>query len=82
MTFVVDVSVLPRKEVLDVQGRAIAETLKSLGHSIEDCICGKLIRIKVQGENQEEALQKAKEMVKTVLCNPLVETYHLEISSL
>ena len=75
----VGVRILPRKEVLDVQGRAIADTLKRRGHSIEECHYGKYIRLEIDGKNKEEALKKAKEMTESVLCNSLVENYELEI---
>ena len=75
----IGVRILPRKEVLDVQGRAIAETLKRRGHSIEECHYGKYIRLKINEENKEEALKKAKEITESVLCNSLVENYELEV---
>ena len=75
----VGIRILPRKEVLDVQGRAIGDTLKRRGYSIEECHYGKYIRLEVDGENKEEALKKAKEMTESVLCNSLVENYELEI---
>ena len=79
--FVVGVKILPRPEVLDVQGRAIAETLNRRGLLLEDCRYGKFIRLKIQAKDKEEALAKAKQMVERVLCNLLVEEYTLEILS-
>ena len=75
----IGVRILPRADVLDVQGRAIAETLKRRGHSIEECHYGKYIRLEINEENKEEALKKAKEMTESVLCNSLVENYELEV---
>ena len=75
----IGVRILPRTDVLDVQGRAIAETLKRRGHSIEECHYGKYIRLEINGENKEEALKKATEMAESVLCNSLVENYELEV---
>ena len=75
----IGVRILPRTEVLDVQGRAIAETLKRRGHSIEECHYGKYIRLEINEENKEEALKKATEMAESVLCNSLVESYELEV---
>lgn len=75
----IGVRILPRKEVLDVQGRAIAETLKRRGHSIEECHYGKYIRLQVKAKSRKEALKRAKEITESVLCNSLVENYELEI---
>ena len=76
---VVGVKVLPKKEVLDVQGRAIAETLKRQGHVIKDCQYGKFIKLNIDTSNEKEALNQAKKMAESVLCNSLVERYELEI---
>ena len=78
---VVGIKILLKEEVLDVQGRAIAETLKRRGYSIEDCRYGKFLELKVSADNKEEVLKQAKEMAESVLCNSLVENYELEILS-
>lgn len=78
---IVGVKILPKQEVLDVQGRAIAETLKRQGHFIKECQYGKFIKLNINVSNKEEALNKAKEMTESVLCNSLVENYTLEILS-
>ena len=78
---VVGIKILLKEEVLDVQGRAIAETLKRRGYSIEDCRYGKFLELKVSADSKEEVLRQAKEMAESVLCNSLVENYELEILS-
>lgn len=78
---VVGVKILPKKEVLDVQGRAIADTLKRQGRAIKDCQYGKFIRLTIHTDDQESALNEAKKIAESVLCNSLVETYELEIFS-
>ena len=75
------VKILPKKEVLDVKGRAIAETLKRQGHSLEKCHYGKLLILSIKTNNPQTALKKAKEMAQSVLCNKLVEDYELEVLS-
>ena len=77
----VAVKILPRKEVLDIEGRAIAKTLKRQGHALEHCHYGKLILLTIKAESPNEALKKAEKMAQAVLCNKLVETYELEIGS-
>ena len=78
---IVGVKIVPKMEVLDVQGRAIADTLKRRGHSIEDCHYGKFLRLKINAGSTAEALNKAKEMTESALCNSLIENYELEILS-
>ena len=78
---VVGLKILPKKEVLDVQGRAVANTLKLKGHPAQDCRCGKFIQLTISANSQKLALEKAREMAESVLCNLLVEEYELEILS-
>ncbi|MDE0118905.1 MAG: phosphoribosylformylglycinamidine synthase subunit PurS [Bdellovibrionales bacterium] len=78
---IIGVKILLKEEVLDVQGRAIAETLKRRDYSIEDCRYGKFLELKVSGNNKEEILEQAKKMAESVLCNSLVESYELEVLS-
>ena len=75
----VAVKIWPKKEVLDVQGRAIAETLKRKGYALKDCRYGKLILLSIKTEDTKTALKKAKEMTELVLCNKLIEDYELSV---
>ena len=78
---VVGIKILLKEEVLDVQGRAITETLKRRGHSVEDCRYGKFLQLKVRAGSKEEVLKQAKVMAESILCNSLVENYELEVLS-
>ena len=75
----VGVTIMPKKDVLDVQGRAIATTLQQQGYVVEDCQYGKFLKLKIQARSKEEALQKVRKMVDLVLCNSLVEQYEVAI---
>ena len=72
------VKILPRPEVLDTQGRAVEDTLKGHGHTLNSCRVGKYLLIDVVAKDKDEASQKAKAMVENGLYNPLVEVYELE----
>ena len=72
--------VKPRKGVLDPQGRAVAENLKSLGFTnVEDVKVGKYIEVYVKNWDKEKALEEAKEMAKKALVNEIIEDYEFEI---
>ena len=75
----VGIKVLPRKEVLDTQGRAVEKLLKHNGKSVEECRVGKFIEIDVNANSREEAEKSVREIADYVLYNPLIETYELEI---
>ncbi|RUM60432.1 MAG: phosphoribosylformylglycinamidine synthase subunit PurS [Persephonella sp.] len=70
----------PRKGVLDPQGRAVAENLKSLGfQNIKDVKVGKYIEVYVEENDKEKAVEIAKEMAKKSLVNEIIEDYEFEI---
>ncbi len=77
--FTLALKILPKPEVLDVEGRAIAETLKRKGHALEDCRYGKWLILKIKAKTKKEALKKAEDMARSVLCNNLVENYEVEV---
>jgi phosphoribosylformylglycinamidine synthase len=70
----------PRKGVLDPQGRAVAESLKSLGFdNVKDVKVGKYIEVYVDGTNKEKAIEEAKEMAKKAIVNDLIEDYEIQV---
>ena len=70
----------PRKGVLDPQGRAVAENLRSLGfQNIKDVKVGKYIEVYVNENDKEKAIELAKEMAKKSLVNEIIEDYEFEI---
>ncbi|RMA97188.1 phosphoribosylformylglycinamidine synthase subunit PurS [Hydrogenothermus marinus] len=70
----------PRKGVLDPQGRAVAENLRSLGfENVKDVKVGKYIEVYVNETNKEKAIEEAKEMAKKAIVNDIIEDYEFEI---
>lgn len=69
---------MPRDVILDTQGRAVEDSLKQQGYSVESCRIGKYIELNIVSENSKEALTKAESLVKEAgLYNPLIEKYDL-----
>jgi len=70
----------PRKGVLDPQGRAVAENLKSLGfNNVKDVKVGKYIEVYVEETDREKAIKEAKEMAKKAIVNDIIEDYEVEV---
>ena len=70
----------PRKGVLDPQGRAVAENLRSLGFSdVKDVKVGKYIEVYIQNTDREKAVEEAKQMAKKALVNEIIEDYEFEV---
>ena len=81
LTVWIGIKIVPRKEVLDVQGRAIAEALLSKKYPVQSCTYGKFLKLKLNIDDPDEALKIVREMVESLLCNSLVESYDVEILS-
>lgn len=77
----IGVKVLPRPEVLDSQGRAVAQTLSEHGRPVEACRVGKYIELEIEGQDEESVLKQARDLASFVLYNPLIETFELEVVS-
>ena len=74
----IGVRVMPRKEVLDTQGRAVENTLRENGRRLNACQVGRYVVLDLPDMTQEAAMKEAKEMAELVLHNPLIETFELE----
>lgn len=78
MKFTVQVKVMPLKELLDPQGKAVLGGFKNLGlNTIEDVRIGKNIMLQIEAANEEEARQLAEEASKKLLANPVMEYYEI-----
>lgn len=76
----VQVSVMPKAGVLDPQGKAIAGALLRLGYAgVADVRAGKIFRIEVPAGDVEAAKAEAAKMAETLLANPVIEEYEVEV---
>lgn len=80
MTYNVQIKVMPLKDLLDPQGKAVLGGLKNLGLSkVADVRIGKHITLQVDASSEEEAKQLAEEASKKLLANPVMEFYEIEM---
>ena len=83
MKYSVQVHVMPLKELLDPQGKAVLGGLKNLGlASVDDVRVGKHISLQVEAASEEEAKSIAEEASKKLLANPVMEFYEVEVNTL
>ncbi|HEY6955893.1 MAG TPA: phosphoribosylformylglycinamidine synthase subunit PurS [Flavisolibacter sp.] len=80
MKFNIQVKVMPLKELLDPQGKAVMTGLGNLGfRNVDNVRIGKSISLEVEAASKEEAKQIAEEASKKLLANPVMEYYEISV---
>ena len=81
MTYTVQIKVMPLKELLDPQGKAVMGGLENLGLTgVEDVRIGKNITLQVNAESPEKAKSIAEEAGKKLLANPVMEYFEVLVN--
>ncbi|MCJ8209951.1 phosphoribosylformylglycinamidine synthase subunit PurS [Mucilaginibacter sp. RS28] len=81
--FQAEIDVMPKKEILDPQGKAVSGSMKNLGLSeIENVRIGKHITLEIEAENEQVAHEKVDQACKSLLANLIMESYNFEIKAL
>ena len=74
------VTVYPRREVLDPQGKAIGQALARVGFDdVREVRAGKSFTIELSIDDPERARERLRRMCETLLANTVVEDYTIEI---
>jgi phosphoribosylformylglycinamidine synthase len=74
------VTVYPRREILDPQGKAIQSALARVGFAgVEDVRAGKSFEIRLGTDDPVAADRELKRMCEKLLANTVVEDYSVEI---
>ena len=72
------VKIMPKKGVLDPQGKAIENSLKQLGFSqIKEVTQGKIIEIEIDSDNENEAREILEKVSNKLLANLVIEDYEI-----
>jgi len=80
MLYTVQVKVMPHKELLDPQGKAVLGGLTNLGMgAIKDVRIGKQISMQVEAGTPDEAKALAANAAKQLLANPVMEMFEVEV---
>ncbi|MBI5503853.1 MAG: phosphoribosylformylglycinamidine synthase subunit PurS [Deltaproteobacteria bacterium] len=80
MNFLAHVFVTPKPAILDPQGKAVVNSLHSLGYDeVTDARLGKLIELKLSGADREAARARVEEMCKRLLANEIIEDYRFDV---
>lgn len=80
MQFIAHINIMPLKELLDPQGKAVNSSLHNLGLSqIRDVRVGKHITLAVEAKDAVEAEAAAQEACKKLLANQVMESFDITI---
>lgn len=72
--------VMPKRTVLDPQGKTIHHALAGLGFAqVKEVRQGKFFVLDLDGLTREEAQKQIEKITKEVLTNPVIEEYRFEI---
>ena len=81
MTYTVQVKVMPLKDLLDPQGKAVMGGLQNLGlNNVTDVRIGKHIDLQVEADSKQAALAMSEDAAKKLLANPVMEVYEITVS--
>ena len=76
--FRVAVHILPRRGLLDPQGKAVADALRSLEFDgVRDVRVGRHVVISTDAPGPDEAAAAARAMCERLLANPVTEDYEI-----
>ena len=83
MKFKAEIDVMPLKELLDPQGKAVGAGLKNLGISdVSNVRIGKHITLEFDAENENSAKEKVEKACSMLLANPIMEYFTFTLSAI
>ncbi len=76
------VSVMPKPEILDPQGKAVHTALPRLGFTgVTDVRQGKRFELEVDGELTDAKLAEIHDLAERLLSNPVIEDFSVAVVS-
>jgi len=79
--FQAEIDVMPKKEILDPQGKAVTGSMKNLGLAeIHNVRIGKHITLEIEANDAETAHNKVDLACKNLLANLIMESYSFSVA--
>jgi phosphoribosylformylglycinamidine synthase len=71
---------MPKKEILDPQGKAVSSSMKNLGlTTIQNVRIGKHISLEITADTEVQAKELVDQACKSLLANLIMESYEFTI---
>lgn len=81
--FQAEIDVMPKKEILDPQGKAVTGSMKNLGLSeIQNVRIGKHITLEIEAATEAAANEKVEQACKNLLANLIMESYSFNLKQI
>ena len=81
MKYTAHINVMPLKELLDPQGKAVNSSLHNLGlTNVQDVRIGKHITLNLEAQTREEAENMTREACKKLLANQVMEAFDFTVN--
>lgn len=81
MKFKAEINIMPRKELLDPQGKAVKLGLGNLGiEQVDDVRIGKRITVELEADSEAVAKEKLDLACEKLLANLIMEEYSYELT--
>jgi phosphoribosylformylglycinamidine synthase len=72
------VHIVPRRGILDPQGKTVADALHTLGFStVRDVHVGRHVVVELDARDRQAAEQSTRDMCERLLANPVTEDYEI-----
>ncbi|MES2703246.1 MAG: phosphoribosylformylglycinamidine synthase subunit PurS [Bacteroidota bacterium] len=80
MRYTAHINVMPLKELLDPQGKAVNSSLHNLGLThVQEVRIGKHITLNIDAQTKEAAEATAKDACKKLLANGVMESFEVSV---
>jgi phosphoribosylformylglycinamidine synthase subunit PurS len=83
MNFIASIDIMPLKELLDPQGKAVTKNMKNLDLTgIQDVRIGKHVVMTLEAASETEARQKVDVACQKLLCNQIMESFSYDLKKI
>jgi phosphoribosylformylglycinamidine synthase PurS subunit len=80
MKFIAEINVMPHKNLLDPQGKAVTGSMAAIGlPQIQNVRVGKHITLEIDAASETEAKAKTEEACKKLLANQVMEFFEFTL---
>lgn len=80
MKFIAEINVMPLKNLLDPQGKAVTHSMSNIGFKeISNVRIGKHITLEIEADSKEHAMERVNEACNKILANPIMEGYEYTV---